>query len=113
VRYCNNSTLASCDGGIDGPFPSEYATRALLRARNRRRRMAEAGYSEVAKEELPTFLDDLVDAQHGLWMLLVACGESQRKKLRSAAEKFDKLVDKMLSKKERPPESVWASWRMT
>lgn len=74
------------------------ATRALLRVRNRRRRMAESLWSQVPKDELPTFLDDLVDAQHGLSMLLVACGEDQRPKVRDAVEEFDKLVDAMLAK---------------
>jgi hypothetical protein len=73
------------------------ATRALLRIRNRRRRMAESFWSQVPRGELPTFLDDLVDAQHGLSMLLVACGEAQRLKVRDAVEQFDRLVDAMLA----------------
>ena len=79
------------------------ATRPLLRVRNRRRRMAEADprYAEIPKEELSKFLDDLDEAQHGLSMLAVVCGEGQRERLDAAIKRFDKLADEM--RKKPPP----------
>ena len=70
--------------------------------------MASGSYSEIPRAELETFLDDLVNAQHGLWMLLVACGERQRTTLRSAVHDFDKLADTMLTKPPPAPEGVAA-----
>jgi hypothetical protein len=69
------------------------ASRALLRVSNRRKRM---DYPELQKEELPQYLDDLVEAQHGLSMVLTVCGEKQKDQLNEAIDVFDKLVDKLL-----------------
>lgn len=76
------------------------ATRALLRVRNRRRRLANSPWSDIPKEELLAHLDDVVDAQHGLSMLLVVCGEQQRAALRGAVESYDRLVDDMLDREK-------------
>jgi hypothetical protein len=73
------------------------AIRALLRVRNRRSRMAAWGEPLIAKEELGTFFDDLVDAQHWLSMLLSACGERQRTTLGDASASLNSLVDEMLT----------------
>ncbi len=54
----------------------------------------------IAKEELSTFFDDLVDAQHWMSMLLVACGSRQRAALSESNSKIDHLVREMLT---RPP----------
>jgi hypothetical protein len=86
----------------------DSATLALLRVRNRRRRMAATQWATIPPEDLPTYLNDLVDAQHGLWMLLVACGEDQRETLRRAVEEFDELVDEMLAKS--PPNDLVGVW---
>jgi hypothetical protein len=72
--------------------------RALIRVRNRRARMAEAREGLIAKEELPTALSDLVDAQVGFSMLRIDCGARQREMLDKASEKLDGLVGKLLNK---------------
>ena len=87
----------------------DTATLALLRVRNRRRRMVASQWATIPPEELPTYVDNLVDAQHRLWMLLVACGEDQRETLRTAVKKFDELVDEMLAKP--PPADLVGTFR--
>lgn len=78
----------------------DRARHALLRLRNRRKRMRIRGYKALDKEiELQLFLQELVDAQHGLSTLLVACGEEQKETLAEAGLKFDALVDDLI----RPP----------
>lgn len=72
------------------------AIRALLRVHNRRSTMSAKGEPLVAKEDLGTFLDDLVDAQHWIAMLLIACEDPQRRSLEDARGSLDGLVDEML-----------------
>ena len=59
--------------------------------------MASSGEPLIAKEELASFFDDLVDAQHSLSMLLIACGKPQRAMLGEASTKLDRLVREMLT----------------
>ena len=78
----------------------ERARHALLRVRNRRKRMLIRRYRELDKEiELQLFLQELVDAQHGLSMVLDVCGEEQKETLAKAGLDFDALVDDLI----RPP----------
>jgi hypothetical protein len=87
----------------------DSTTLALLRVRNRRRRMAASGWTTIDPGELPQYVNDVVDAQHGLWMLLAACGSDQREALHGVAEKFDDLVDDMLGKP--PPKDLEGTLR--
>jgi hypothetical protein len=73
------------------------ASRALLRVRNRRKRMLIRGYRQLDKDkELQPFLDDLVEAQHGLSVVLLVCGAKQETTLKTAIDEFDKLVDELI-----------------
>jgi hypothetical protein len=68
-------------------------SRALLRVLNRRKRMA---YPQLASEELPHYLEDLVEAQHGLSMVLTVCGDKHKDSLQVAIGDFDELVNQLL-----------------
>jgi len=76
------------------------ATRPLLRVRGRRKRMAARLVAELPPDELTTHLDDLDEAQHGLSLLAVFCGEDQRSAVDEAIERFDELADQI---REKPP----------
>jgi hypothetical protein len=78
----------------------DRALYALRRVRNRRERMRIRGYEELDKEiELQLFLQELVDAQHGLSMVRDVCGAEQKEHVETAAHEFDAVVDRLI----RPP----------
>jgi hypothetical protein len=81
------------------------ATRPLLRVRSRRKRMVKR-YADLPPDELAKHLDDLDEAQHGLSMLAVFCGEDQRTAVDQAIEQFDDLADEI---RDKPPVGKLAS----
>ena len=72
------------------------AIRSVLRARNRRSAMSAEGMSFIANEDVGTFFDDLVDAQHWLAVLTTACGTRQRTRIEHASSTFNEAVDRLI-----------------
>ena len=70
--------------------------RSLLRARNRRSGFHAEGAPYIAQEDLGTFFDDLIEAQHGLSMLTTACGREQRAVLLEASKSLDAMVARVV-----------------
>jgi hypothetical protein len=68
--------------------------------------MADLSEQLVAKEELVTYFDDLVDAQHWLSMLLIACGSRQRATLDKVRTSCERLARKMITEPPAGTESV-------
>jgi hypothetical protein len=75
------------------------ATGPLLRVRSRRKRMAARCVDELpAGDELTKHLNDVDEAQHGLSLLAVYCGEDQRTAVEKAIKQFDDLADEIREK---------------
>jgi hypothetical protein len=63
------------------------------------------GFEELDKEiELQLFLQELVDAQHGLSMVRDVCGTEQKEHVETAVHEFDAVVDRLIRPpRKRPP----------
>jgi hypothetical protein len=77
------------------------AIRSLLRARNRRTAMSAEGMTFIAEEDIGTFFDDVVDAQHWLAVLATACGAKQRPAIDQAGARLNETVDRIVKSGSR------------
>ena len=71
----------------------ENAIRFLLRAANRRSGLTAAGVPYIAEDQIATFFDDLVEAQHWLSVLVTACDARQRPAIEAASTKLNGEVE--------------------
>jgi len=73
----------------------DNAIRSLLRARNRRSVLTAEGLAVIAKDDIGTLFDDLVDAQHWLSVLVTACGSKQRQPIEAASSRLNDAVNQL------------------
>jgi hypothetical protein len=79
------------------------AIRSLLRARNRRSALSAGGGSYIAKEDVGTFFDDLVEAQYWLSVLTTVCGAKQRLAIERASASLNSTVEQIV---QSPPQEL-------